>query len=167
VLVPSSQRERGTQGVDVGLATGWLHRRLRLGGELRYAFLGAFDTPKNSYRTDLGPYVGGELFRSDRFTLILGSRSLFSRAGTYRREEVNPGYWLCRHDTCTKEGVTYRSVPFVAFYGFSAAADVTLALFSNLFVRVSYVRTRWFWNHDLPAPAHQAWWHVTVGLIPR
>ena len=68
-----------------------------------------------------------------------------------------------RHDR-TSEGEPSRAVPFVAFYGFSAALDLVL-IFRSLFVRLSAARTRWFWGHDVEPPSKaQHWLQLALGF---
>lgn len=153
-----------TGGLDfaLGLARSW--RRVRLGGELRYTFLGGFDDPSDiyRYRVDIGPLHSVVLLERESLALSVGTRSLFSRAGT-RRQASNGGSWECRADVCEDVGTTFHSIPYRAFYGFSATADLMLE-WRGYFLRGSYMRTRWVADHGISAPKHQDWVHVSFGF---
>ena len=114
---------------------------------------------------DVEPYLGGVLYARRDFALILGSRTLFSRAGTYRQKKTG-GEWVCMDGKCTEEGATYERIPYRAFYGFSASVDLTCKLGIGFF-RLSYLRTRWVGEHGIAAPKHQEWLHFWFGFTMR
>lgn len=166
-LVAASSREAGTGGLDAGFSFGAQYARLRIGGEIRYTFLGGFDSYQDNlkapYRIDLGPYFAGSLYKKGALELWLGTRIMFSRAGTYRREQVDPGTWECYGDTCTNSTAEYQQVPFKAFFGFTPTVDLT-ATFKWAFLRFSFLQSHWLWDHATRAPGTQRWFHVALGF---
>jgi hypothetical protein len=166
MLYPLSDRYFKTGGLDFGLGFGYWRKRLRVGGELRYTFVGGFDDPAYTYRVDFGPYVGGVLYESPRFSVVLSSRSLLSRAGTRRVKKVAEGQWRCSGDHCEEVGAMFSSIPYRAFVGLSATADLTVTI-SKTFLRFSYMRTRWLSHHGTEGPDHQDWLHFACGFSAR
>jgi hypothetical protein len=168
LTLPRGERRDG--GLDLGAAYGFRQGRFRVGAELRYTYLGGFDVATQiyraseaTYRVDLGPAFAVELFSSGRVSLQLGARALFSRSGTYRRSGALLGSWECDAGGCSSDGVPSRAVPFVAFYGFSAALDM-VAVFPSFFLRVSALRTRWFRGHEVEPPKVQHWLQFALGF---
>jgi hypothetical protein len=153
VLVSAQQDQHKDGGVDLGGAVGWARKRLRLGGELRYTFAGGYDSESSVYRLDMGLHLGGQLVQLGEFSVWLSTRQLFTRAGTYRREQPHV---IGSYDS------TERTIPYVALYGLSSTADLSL-VWKGALVRISLLRTWWFAGHELSPPPAQYWVHLALG----
>ncbi len=157
-------REYRSGGLDGALGMAYAWRTLRAGVEFRFTAVGGFDEACEiwCYRVDVGPLHSVVLVQRESFVLSAGTRSMFSRAGT-RRVERRGGSWDCRGDHCEKVGEAFHAIPYRVFYGFSATADLMLE-WRGYFLRASFIRTRWLWDHGMRAPKHQDWVQVSFGV---